>query len=240
MKHVNFIVAIVLGTLAAFYFMCLIFVLTCRFYYLLYNPQYRTYFSILPALARSRIRLIDVPLAKIWQRFLYTFGIGPFSYEKLDPEKNEIRLLKLLPGLRREKIKCVIFRASLDDKDLRYETLSYTWRSPLPVRTILLNSKKFFVTPNLHAALQRLRRIDEPRILWIDAACINQLDFAERSQQVGLMRRVYSQASTVCVWLGAQKCHNEVQRLFTEAEASKDYSAWVQCESDISICSLGD
>lgn len=236
MKRVNFIVALVVGSLAAVYVLWLIVVLVPRAYYLLYRPQYRQNFIVLQVLAHARVRLIDIPLARISQRFLSSLETRPFSYEALDPERSEIRLLKLLPGLRRDKIKCVIFRANLDDKDLRYEALSYTWGSPLPVRTIHLNSKKFCVTPSLHAALQHLRRVDEPRILWVDAVCINQFDFAERSQQVGLMRRIYSQASSVCVWLGAQKCPRVVQRLCAEAEASKDRSAWVQCKLNNCTC----
>jgi hypothetical protein len=39
---------------------------------------------------------------------------------------------------------------------------------------------------------------------------INQLDLTERSQQVGLMRRIYSQASNVVIWLGSRACHKDV------------------------------
>ncbi|TGO37682.1 hypothetical protein BHYA_0091g00140 [Botrytis hyacinthi] len=41
--------------------------------------------------------------------------------------------------------------------------------------------------------------------LWIDALCINQQDKRERSQQVQLMGRVYSQARMVLAWLGPAK-----------------------------------
>jgi hypothetical protein len=42
------------------------------------------------------------------------------------------------------------------------------------------------------------------RILWADAACINQKYIDERSQQVPLMRTIYQGASQVLIWLGPQ------------------------------------
>lgn len=47
-----------------------------------------------------------------------------------------------------------------------------------------------------------LRRTDRLRILWADAVCINQKDMEERGSQVGLMARIFSEASRVLVWLG--------------------------------------
>ncbi|PKS05903.1 hypothetical protein jhhlp_007734 [Lomentospora prolificans] len=40
--------------------------------------------------------------------------------------------------------------------------------------------------------------------VWIDAICINQNDQAERSAQVNIMGRIFSQASTVLAWLGGE------------------------------------
>jgi hypothetical protein len=57
------------------------------------------------------------------------------------------------------------------------------------------------VTPNFHAALLRLRDPVLPRILWIDAICINSGD-NEKSQQIQIMARIYGVASRVLVWLG--------------------------------------
>ena len=57
---------------------------------------------------------------------------------------------------------------------------------------------------SLYYALHHLRQPDQSRYLWIDAICINQEDLDERSQQVGLMRQIYSQASHVVVWLGPE------------------------------------
>lgn len=39
--------------------------------------------------------------------------------------------------------------------------------------------------------------------IWIDAICVNQTDIAERNAQVAMMSRIYGQAQSVIVWLGA-------------------------------------
>jgi hypothetical protein len=49
--------------------------------------------------------------------------------------------------------------------------------------------------------LHYLRYTDKPTVIWIDAICINQTDKTERSEQVQLMRRLYSGASTVRIWI---------------------------------------
>jgi hypothetical protein len=50
--------------------------------------------------------------------------------------------------------------------------------------------------------LLSLRDPGLPRILWIDAVCINQGDNEEKLHQIQTMARIYSVASRVLVWLG--------------------------------------
>jgi len=59
------------------------------------------------------------------------------------------------------------------------------------------------VTLNLLIALKHLRRDHVPRILWVDAICINQEDLRERSSEVGRMGWIYSKADSVIAWLGS-------------------------------------
>ena len=61
-------------------------------------------------------------------------------------------------------------------------------------------------------ALKALRDKKRPRILWIDALCINQSDIEERSSQVAFMSSVYSRAVRVIVWLG--ESGKDIAKLF--------------------------
>lgn len=66
--------------------------------------------------------------------------------------------------------------------------------------------EKFYVRENLYAALVNFR---EPKVdvdLWVDALCINQANeteaLREKTAQVARMNEIYSQAQSVCIWLG--------------------------------------
>ena len=52
------------------------------------------------------------------------------------------------------------------------------------------------------------------RYFWVDALCINQDDIQERNHQVSLMRRIYFQARTVCIWL-EHYCEEDLERIRT-------------------------
>ncbi|KAE9369872.1 HET-domain-containing protein [Stipitochalara longipes BDJ] len=174
------------------------------------------------------------PLARLPARLmlpiLWAFRAldGPRTtfYTALDADKNEIRLIRLLPGRGREQIRCVMFHSSLDSSDVSYEALSYTWGSKLFLGKISLNGRPFSVTSNLRAALGRLRHEDESRLLWVDAICIDQSNLSERSKQVGLMKRIYSQASHVLVWLG-ERCPQDVITFMEEIASHDDANAWL-------------
>jgi hypothetical protein len=57
------------------------------------------------------------------------------------------------------------------------------------------------ITHNLSVALRHLRLSQSPRTLWVDAICINQHDYAERSMQVTRMAQIYKLAHKVVIWL---------------------------------------
>ncbi|KAK8102994.1 hypothetical protein PG984_016140 [Apiospora sp. TS-2023a] len=90
-----------------------------------------------------------------------------------------------------------------------YEALSYVWgteNDPLQVLVDCSNGERrsLSVTQNLHVALRNLRRPDSPRIMWIDAICINQNDDVEKGPQVGMMDKIYKRATRVVAWLGPE------------------------------------
>lgn len=92
---------------------------------------------------------------------------------------------------------------SLDDNP-EYETISYVWGDAKLRKPIDVNESRIQVTVNLLSALRRFRYRDRPRVLWTDAACINQGDKDERSSQVRLMWRIYKDYWEVLIWLGEE------------------------------------
>uniref|UniRef100_A0A4E9DDL1 Heterokaryon incompatibility domain-containing protein n=1 Tax=Gibberella zeae TaxID=5518 RepID=A0A4E9DDL1_GIBZA len=134
------------------------------------------------------------------------------GYTQLEPSLSQIRLLHLLPLQTNNHHQssapwhqCVNLECTFETVHLAsappYEALSYTWGDePASVR-ILLNGKELLVRPNLAYALAALRT-SEPRVLWVDALCINQKDTMERNHQVGMMGGIFRRADRVLVWLG--------------------------------------
>lgn len=103
-----------------------------------------------------------------------------------------------------------------------FEALSYAWGtldltativayenfegpiSPQPLPVIQSEPRVLRIGENLHEALLHLRLPDEPRVMWIDALCINQDDLEERGHQVKQMARIYSSARKVVAWIGPE------------------------------------
>ncbi|RYP64142.1 hypothetical protein DL769_006769 [Monosporascus sp. CRB-8-3] len=107
-----------------------------------------------------------------------------------------------------------------DGAQVQYEALSYTWGSSTSRRNVVVEERleevgaaftfeKFkpdcgslltsdlSIMPNLSEALQYLRYENRPRVMWIDAICINQDDVQERNVQVKRMSQIFSLARNV-------------------------------------------
>ncbi|KAF2232480.1 HET-domain-containing protein [Viridothelium virens] len=126
-----------------------------------------------------------------------------YRYQPLDNAKRQIRLLDILPGS--GLIKCNLRTQSLPTSTHgSYEALSYFWGTPSALKVITVDGFSFSITPNLHAALLRLRGSDSegPRTMWIDAICIDQKNLLEKNTQIPLMRDIYSFCRRVVIWLG--------------------------------------
>jgi hypothetical protein len=139
----------------------------------------------------------SLPLAKPC-RYVYT----PFR---------PIRLIELLPGKDQNPLSCVIRHVDLSSLP-KYEALSYVWGDESNKVTILCDGAEVSITRNLAAALRRFRPEESgspPRILWTDSICINQNDTTEKETQIPFMGRIYSQASTVLIWLGEENQSTE-------------------------------
>ena len=134
----------------------------------------------------------------------------PYTYRKLHPRLREIRLLKVLPDAPGKPLRVTIQHASLALRRLQtYETISYVWGDPTRSACLTIHSTGFGkkrhirVPASAVAALQRVRLVDRPRIVWIDAVCINQDDVGERGQQVAIMGQIYSGSIGNLVYPGA-------------------------------------
>ncbi|KAK0617885.1 ankyrin repeat-containing domain protein [Bombardia bombarda] len=132
-----------------------------------------------------------------------------YQYHPLTGPKS-LRLLELQPASSPADILSLDFyEVSLDD-DPYYEALSYEWQDrsgSIPVQCGPGGNQHLLVTPNLKAALRRIRQPDAVRTLWVDAVCINQQDTPERNQQVALMTLIFEKAEAVVMWLGEEREH---------------------------------
>lgn len=138
--------------------------------------------------------------------------------------KQEIRLLRVNPGIWASPIHCTFSVPSLESLDIPYEALSYAWGNTTLSRqyTINIGDKDVFVTETIAGALQRLRQPDKPVFLWIDALCIDQGNDEEKSHQVSMMHRIYTQCDQCAIWLGPLGGIDP-----SDAEASFEMLSWI-------------
>lgn len=116
------------------------------------------------------------------------------------------RILHLLSGEFNDQITCELLTEPVENMP-PYEALSYTWGDPDKKVDITVNRKPFWVTVNLKTALRYLRYADRPRLLWVDAICINQTNLSEVSIQVQHMTQIYGLAAGVLAWVGIDDGH---------------------------------
>jgi hypothetical protein len=77
-----------------------------------------------------------------------------YQYRKL--EAGEIRILELFPGARSDPLCCKLIHIPVREA-LNFEAVSYTWGTEEPTSPIQIDGGRFFVRPNLEAALIELR-----------------------------------------------------------------------------------
>ncbi|KAI6086931.1 HET-domain-containing protein [Hypoxylon rubiginosum] len=134
-------------------------------------------------------------------RFQTSPKASNYAYTPMDQADCQIRLVTIRPGTWPDKIECEVHVVSIDD-DPCYEALSYVWGDATKRKLISVDDRNFDVTENLYFALRRLRRTASSRTMWIDAICINQRDNKEKSIQVAMMGRIYSNCQKAILWLG--------------------------------------
>ncbi|KAI4666686.1 uncharacterized protein J4E79_002726 [Alternaria viburni] len=129
---------------------------------------------------------------------------------------------------------------SVERIEIEYEALSWCWGRAISDYVVLVTkgdeSYKMPVRRDLALALKYLRHQGRPRILWIDAICIDQENDVERNQQVQMMSRIYTRAANVCIWLGQQDNESEVAFKFIKEEIThlKDFDS-ISSDKDYGI-----
>jgi hypothetical protein len=127
----------------------------------------------------------------------------------LEMSKPEIRLLEVIED--NDAIRCKLHTVAFDST-LRFAALSYVWGDAADTKHIEIDGIQIPVSRSLSNALKHVRKYwayefpdrDQCKFrIWVDAVCINQSDKAERTEQVKLMRAIYSSADLVLGWLGA-------------------------------------
>ncbi|KAJ4286286.1 hypothetical protein N0V90_013320 [Kalmusia sp. IMI 367209] len=113
-----------------------------------------------------------------------------------------IRVLALLPE-DGPTLKATMFCVNLSSGPI-YEALSYVWGDMEADASYFLDIDGTImkITPNLHHALQALRPRQSPRVLWVDAVCVNQNDNKDKETQICMMEEIYRSANHVAVYLG--------------------------------------
>ncbi|KAK1248162.1 hypothetical protein MKX08_006382 [Trichoderma sp. CBMAI-0020] len=125
---------------------------------------------------------------------------NPHSTAPIEP--GDFRLIELAPSAESEIIECRLRSYSLDGDCPAYIALSYAWGQNVRDKTISLNGTRFSVGNNLWWFLYHMRLRKAYVNFWIDAICIDQSNVMERNHQVQIMRKIYSNAKSVSVWLG--------------------------------------
>jgi hypothetical protein len=133
----------------------------------------------------------------------------PYLYVPLDENAQQIRILTLLPGCYPAQIRIHLEIVQLSTEHVPdFEALSYVWGSTEEPVEVWIESESapqvLAVTQNLAEALYHLRYETQPRVLWIDAICINQRDIPERNAQIKRMADLYRLSWRVVAWLGPE------------------------------------
>ncbi|KAK2601524.1 hypothetical protein QQS21_004909 [Conoideocrella luteorostrata] len=131
-----------------------------------------------------------------------------YQYRPLASQSREIRLITLGPGGLPDDLHIELRHETLStNKPPPYDSLSYAWgteKELVQIQNGPSSTKSLVIPQNLATALKYVRYEDRPRVLWIDAICIDQSNTQERSQQVAIMGDIYGMARQVVVWIGTE------------------------------------
>jgi hypothetical protein len=143
---------------------------------------------------------VRLPSGITWKLTDWTQGSLAYKYDK-QLDQDSFRIFTLDPGQGSDELRGTLQTHPLNAAP-KYEALSYVWGPLNRTKSITCNGQDFNITDSLDTALRRLRLPEKPRHVWIDQICIDQDSVTERSEQVSIMRHIYSNAEIVNAWLG--------------------------------------
>ncbi|KAL1852485.1 hypothetical protein Daus18300_012166 [Diaporthe australafricana] len=154
-----------------------------------------------------------------------------YSY-KVPLEESCIRLLTIKPGNEADPLELHLSTVSLNTSPV-YEALSYCWGDTSPTNAVLCDEHDVSITTSLFGALGELRYPTESRTIWADALCIDQTNVDDKTQQVRLFHRIYSQAARTIIWLGP----DELDPAQSLRDAGKLIQGGLALARSVTLCS---
>lgn len=169
---------------------------------------------------------------------------GP-TYRALDRQSEEIRIINVRNSRQgpQGQIVCQMCASSVketfrDNCGLPYVAVSYAWGDVKVTENIVVDGHEVAIPRSLHGALKAIinatfltsSEVDQVSI-WADYLCINQHDTEERSSQVSMMDKIYQNAHSVAIWLGAGLEAADCDMLAKEIAAIEAFSSsseWVE------------
>jgi Heterokaryon incompatibility protein (HET) len=142
-------------------------------------------------------------------------------HPEIDLSGQEIRLFELTSAPGARLVEGIFHIVALHDP-IAYTALSYTWGDSGKVKSIKVGGKRLKITQNHFGFLHSwdTSKLERPSLFWIDAICIDQTNLMERNHQVGLMKKIYTQAAKVLVWLGQEADNSDLVMKYMATQAS--------------------
>jgi hypothetical protein len=127
-------------------------------------------------------------------------GSTAYTYKCLRAEESEIRLIRITKSTPFSRPRYSLITTPLATAP-PYDAISYTWDKQECENPVAFHGEKLDTTLNAKKILQQRGSCLRTVHLWVDAICINQRDKSEKSSQMALMGKIYSQARRTLIWL---------------------------------------
>jgi len=128
-----------------------------------------------------------------------------YDYRVIQSAVQEIRVLCIDPDRHvsdHTPLRGELKHISLEDVPIKhFVAVSYCWGTSKKRAPIVIDGQNATIPQTAAVAIRNLSKVS-PYPLWIDAVCIDQNNLQEKSQQVAMMKDVYSKAVSVLIWLG--------------------------------------